>query len=93
MTNEILDTCYIEVGLRTIVGFSHIIPVILSLFLAIFVFIKTKYNLFSKKCSRLQTEWYKDQKLNKVILNLSLTTNPQKYNELKIIKWSMGIKF
>ncbi len=53
MINEIINTCYInaqttQVATRVLASYSHLIPVILSLFLAILVFIKAKYNLFSK---------------------------------------------
>jgi signal transduction histidine kinase len=52
MLNEILNTCLIAAeaapNIRTIAGYSHIIPVVLSLILGIFVFVKAKYNFFSK---------------------------------------------
>ncbi len=52
MLNEILNTCYIALqntpNIKTLASYSHIIPVILSLILGIFLFIKTKYDLFSK---------------------------------------------
>lgn len=50
--NIILNTCFqfiaAQAGTVSIVKYSHIIPVILSLVLGIFVFIKAKQNLFSK---------------------------------------------
>ncbi len=52
MTNEILNTCQIAAlaspGIRTIAGYSHIVPIALSLILGTFVLIKAKYNFFSK---------------------------------------------
>ncbi|KKQ07702.1 MAG: Histidine kinase-, DNA gyrase B-, and [Parcubacteria group bacterium GW2011_GWB1_36_5] len=52
MIEEILNTCLIALeanpNIKIIVGYSHIIPVVLSLILGIFVFIKTKFSLFSK---------------------------------------------
>jgi len=52
MIDEILNTCYLAAqaspGIRAIASYSHIIPMILSLALGILVFIKAKFNLFSK---------------------------------------------
>lgn len=47
---NIISTCFeaSTVATRTIAAYSHIIPIILSLSLALFVMIKAKYNLFSK---------------------------------------------
>lgn len=48
-TTNILNTCYETTdSLRTIAQYSHIIPIILSLTLAFFIFFKAKFNLFSK---------------------------------------------
>ncbi len=51
MTNEIFNTCYLSLvsseNLITIVYYSHLIPVILSLILGIFVLVKSKFNHFS----------------------------------------------
>lgn len=48
-SNIIINTCYqTQNSLQTIVRFSHIIPIVLSLTLAFFVFFKAKYNLLSK---------------------------------------------
>lgn len=47
--NTIINTCYETTNTsRVIASYSHIIPVILSLILAVFVFFKSKFNLFSK---------------------------------------------
>lgn len=47
--NTILNTCYSTTSdYRAIANYSHIIPVTLSLILAIFVLVKSKFNLFSK---------------------------------------------
>ncbi|MCX6752555.1 MAG: HAMP domain-containing sensor histidine kinase [Candidatus Nomurabacteria bacterium] len=47
--NAAINTCYETTNsLRVIASYSHIIPVILSLILGVFVFIKSKFNLFSK---------------------------------------------
>ena len=47
--NNIVNTCELTRGdSGTIAYYSHLIPVVLSLFLAIFVMIKAKFNLFSK---------------------------------------------
>ncbi len=47
--NNIVNTCELTRGNSgTIAYYSHLIPVILSLILAIFVLVKSKYNLFSK---------------------------------------------
>ena len=48
-----MNSCYIFVttinaNIVVLAKYSHIIPVVLSLFLAIFVFVKAKYNLFSR---------------------------------------------
>ncbi len=52
MINEIINTCHMAAqaapGIRVIAGYSHIIPVILSLTLGIFVLFKAKFNFFSK---------------------------------------------
>ncbi|MFA6354901.1 MAG: ATP-binding protein [Candidatus Paceibacterota bacterium] len=48
MTNEIINVCFIEKNFRILVDYSHLIPIIISIMLALFVFIKAKYNLFSK---------------------------------------------
>jgi len=49
MIDTILNTCLATTeGFRDIAGYSHIIPAALSLFLGVFIFIKAKYNLFSK---------------------------------------------
>ncbi len=48
-TPTILNTCYETTkDLRTIAAYSHLIPVLLSFALALFVFFKAKFNLFSK---------------------------------------------
>src|SRR3989344_4278691 len=48
-SNTIINTCYETTNsLRVIANYSHIIPVVLSLILGIFVFVKAKFNLFSK---------------------------------------------
>lgn len=47
--NTIVNTCYqLTLGTRLIADYSHIIPIILSLALALFIFFKAKFNLFSK---------------------------------------------
>lgn len=48
--NFIINTCeaFTGIEIRTIASYSHAIPATLSLFLAIFIFIKSKYNLFSR---------------------------------------------
>lgn len=47
--NTIINTCYSTTsGLRIIADYSHVIPIILSLALALFIFFKAKFNLFSK---------------------------------------------
>ncbi|MFA6177881.1 MAG: HAMP domain-containing sensor histidine kinase [Candidatus Paceibacterota bacterium] len=47
--NIIINTCYqTQNTIQTIVRYSHLIPLILSIILAIFVFVKAKFNLFSK---------------------------------------------
>ena len=47
--NAIFNTCELTRGnLGTIAYYSHLIPIFLSLFIGIFVFVKAKYNLFSK---------------------------------------------
>ena len=47
--NTIINTCYETTNsLRVIANYSHLIPVILSLILGIFIFIKSKFNFFSK---------------------------------------------
>lgn len=47
--NEIINTCYVLTqDIRVIASYSHLIPVVLSLLLAIFVAFKAKFNLFSK---------------------------------------------
>lgn len=53
MTNEIINTCYLSSavtsgGVRLIAKYSHYVPITLSVILGIFVFIKSKFNLFSK---------------------------------------------
>lgn len=53
MNNEILNTCYLALqgtgaSIKTIASYSHFVPTILSLILGIFVFIKAKFDLFSK---------------------------------------------
>ncbi len=48
-SSTIINTCYQTTkDLRVIAQYSHVIPVVLSLFLAVFVFVKSKFNLFSK---------------------------------------------
>lgn len=48
-SNTILNTCLETTNnFRIIANYSHVIPVILSLILATFVLIKSKYSLFSK---------------------------------------------
>lgn len=45
----VINTCFETTDyLRVVAGYSHIVPVVLSLVLAIFVFIKAKFNLLSK---------------------------------------------
>lgn len=50
--NIILNTCHqfiiAQSDIVTIVKYSHVIPTVLSLILGIFVFIKSKFNFFSK---------------------------------------------
>jgi len=51
--NKFMNSCYtfitsLNVNQVILANYSHIIPVVLSLLLAIFVFFKAKYNLFSK---------------------------------------------
>lgn len=47
--NTIINTCYSTTSsLRIVADYSHIIPIILSLTLALFIFFKAKFNLFSK---------------------------------------------
>lgn len=47
--NTIINTCYETTNsLRAIASYSHLVPVILSLILGIFVFAKAKHNQFSK---------------------------------------------
>jgi signal transduction histidine kinase len=47
--NTIINTCYETTNSsRVMASYSHIIPIILSLFLSIFVFIQTKFNFLSK---------------------------------------------
>lgn len=53
MENQLINTCYvltqtIQGSVRLLAGYSHVIPIILSLSLAIFIFFKAKFNLFSK---------------------------------------------
>lgn len=49
MIDIIIKTCDISTNPAiAIASYSHIIPIILSLFLGFFVFVKAKYNLFSK---------------------------------------------
>lgn len=48
-SNTILNTCYqLTLDTRIIANYSHVIPIILSLILATFVLVKSKYSLFSK---------------------------------------------
>lgn len=48
-SNTIINTCFATtVDSRIIANYSHLIPVGLSFALAIFVFVKAKYNIFSK---------------------------------------------
>ncbi|MFA6258059.1 MAG: ATP-binding protein [Candidatus Paceibacterota bacterium] len=52
-TNTIINTCYVlthttQGTVRVLASYSHLIPVVLSLILGIFVLIKSKFNLFSK---------------------------------------------
>ncbi len=47
--NTLINTCYVLTqDIRVIAAYSHLIPVVLSLLLAIFVAVKAKFNLFSK---------------------------------------------
>ena len=47
--NTVINTCYETTSsLRDIANYSHLIPVVLSLALGIFIFIKSKFNFFSK---------------------------------------------
>ncbi len=47
--NTILNTCYqTAIQSRAIARYSHFIPIIISLILGIFVFVKSKFNLFSR---------------------------------------------
>lgn len=51
--NTIINTCHVltqttQGTVRVIASYSHIIPVTLSLLLGTFVFVKTKFNFFSK---------------------------------------------
>jgi signal transduction histidine kinase len=53
MNDQILNTCLAALdsaqnNLSLLVNYSHIIPIILSLSLAFFIFFKAKFNLFSK---------------------------------------------
>lgn len=50
MINQILNTCEALTGdtIRSIASYSHIIPAVLSLLLGSFIFVRAKYNLFSK---------------------------------------------
>ncbi len=53
MENMILNTCYESLvsasnNLQLLVNYSHIVSVLLSLLLAVFIFFKAKFNLFSK---------------------------------------------
>ncbi len=53
MINEIINTCYVlthttQTSVRVIASYSHVIPIVLSLLLAIFVLVKAKFNFFSK---------------------------------------------
>ena len=49
MLNNIINTCELTRGdSGTIAYYSHLIPIILSLSLALFVLVKSKFNLFSK---------------------------------------------
>lgn len=48
-----MNSCYtfitsLNINQVILANYSHLIPIVLSLFLALFVFIKTKFNLFSK---------------------------------------------
>lgn len=49
---NILNTCQLAAeyapGIRVIAGYSHIVPIVLSLILGLFVFVQAKYNFFSK---------------------------------------------
>ncbi len=47
---NIISTCFeaSTEATRTIASYSHVIPTVLSLILGIFVFVKSKYNFFSK---------------------------------------------
>src|SRR3989344_3297811 len=47
--NTIINTCYETTSSsRVIANYSHIIPVVLSLILGIFILIKARFNFFSK---------------------------------------------
>ncbi len=49
MDIQIINTCYETTQeLRTVASYSHLVPVVLSLLLAILVLFKAKFNLFSK---------------------------------------------
>jgi signal transduction histidine kinase len=52
MINEIINACHLaslaSPDIRVIASYSHIIPILLSLVLGIFVAIKAKFNFFSK---------------------------------------------
>lgn len=45
---NLLNSCYIDQETINIASYSHLIPAALALFLGIFIFVKSKYNLFSK---------------------------------------------
>lgn len=52
MINELINTCAIGgSAVRTVVYYSHIVPIILSLLLGSFILIKAKFNFFSKAFS------------------------------------------
>ncbi len=47
--NLVLNTCFATTNeLRVFAGYSHLIPVVLSLLLGFFIFFKSKFSLFSK---------------------------------------------
>ncbi len=49
MINNIINTCLATTeSLRDVAGYSHLIPAVLSLLLGGFIFVKAKYNLFSR---------------------------------------------
>jgi hypothetical protein len=49
MINNFINTCFATTEtLRDIAGYSHLIPAVLSLLLGTFIFVKAKYNLFSR---------------------------------------------